>query len=60
MRAEHDPLAVDIFVAGRNYRKIQDTKSGSRREISAGLSWQTASELGFRGSLAEWARLIGA
>jgi hypothetical protein len=60
MRAEHDPLAVHIFVARRHYRKMPDTKSGSRREIAARLSWQTACELGFRGSLAEWERLMGA
>jgi hypothetical protein len=60
MRAEHDPLAVHIFISRRNYRKIQDTKSGSRREVSARLSWQTACGLGFRGSLGEWARLMGA
>lgn len=60
MRAEHDPLAVHIFIARRQYRNLPDTKSGSRREVAARLSWQTACDLGFRGSLGEWERLMGA
>jgi hypothetical protein len=60
MRAEHDPLAVHIFVSRRHYRTVPDTKSGSRREVAARLSWQTACELGFRGSVGEWERLMGA
>jgi hypothetical protein len=60
MRAEHDPLAVHIFLSRRRYRQMPDTKSGSRREVAARLSWQTACELGFRGSLGEWERLMGA
>jgi hypothetical protein len=60
MRAEHDPLAVHICIARRQYRNLPDTKSGSRREVAARLSWQTACELGFRGSLGEWERLMGA
>jgi short subunit dehydrogenase-like uncharacterized protein len=60
MRAEQDPLAVHIFVSRRQYRNQPDTKSGSRREVAARLSWQSACELGFRGSLGEWERLLGA
>jgi hypothetical protein len=60
MRAEHDPLAVHIFISRRQFRNLPDTKSGSRREVAARLSWQTACELGFRGSLGEWERLMGA
>jgi hypothetical protein len=60
MRAEHDPLAVHIFVSRRHYRNIPDTKSGSRRAVAARLSWQSACELGFRGTLGEWERLMGA
>jgi hypothetical protein len=60
MRAEHDPLVVHIFIARRHYRNMPDTKSRSRREVAARLSWQTACELGFRGSLEEWNRLMGA
>jgi hypothetical protein len=37
-----------------------DTKSGKRRETKAQLSFNTACELGFRGSLNEWDRLMGA
>jgi hypothetical protein len=37
-----------------------DTKSGKRHDRAAHLSWQKACELGFRGTLGEWARLIGA
>ena len=60
MRAEHDPLASHIFVSRRIYQNLSDTKSGKRRGMSAQLSWQTACELGFRGNLDEWERLMGA
>ena len=60
LRAEHDPLAVHIFVSRRQYRNMPDTKSGKRSETAARMSWQTACELGFRGSLGEWERLMGA
>jgi hypothetical protein len=60
MRAEHDPLASHIFVSRRSYRNVNDTKSGKRRDIIARLSFNTACELGFRGSLDEWDRLMGA
>jgi hypothetical protein len=60
MKAEHDPLASHIFVSRRYYRNVNDTKSGKRREMIARLSFNTACELGFRGSLDEWERLMGA
>lgn len=60
MRSEHDPLALHIFVARRAYRQVNDTKSGKRRETAARLSWEKACELGFRGSLGDWERLLGA
>src|SRR5216683_2933728 len=60
MKAEHDPLASHVFVSRRNYRNVNDTKSGKRREMTARLSFNTACELGFRGSLDEWERLMGA
>jgi hypothetical protein len=60
MRAEHDPLASHIFVSRRQYRNAHDTKGGKRRETNARLSFSTACELGFRGNLDEWERLIGA
>jgi hypothetical protein len=60
MKAAHDPLASHIFISRRHYRSANDTKSGKRREVSARLSFNTACELGFRGSLDEWERLIGA
>jgi hypothetical protein len=60
MEAEHDPLASHIYVSRRHYRRANDTKSGKRREINARLSFNTACELGFRGSLDEWERLMGA
>jgi hypothetical protein len=60
MKAEHDPLASHIFVSRRHYRNAHDTKSGKRRETMARLSFNTACELGFRGSLDEWNRLMGA
>ena len=34
--------------------------SGKRSQTVAQMSWQTACELGFRGSLGEWERLMGA
>jgi hypothetical protein len=60
IRAEHDPLAVHIFISRRQYRNANDTKGGKRREINARLSYNTACELGFRGSLDAWERLMGA
>ena len=60
MKAEHDPLATHTFLSRRNYRNADDTKGGKRREINAQLSFNTACELGFRGSLDEWNRLMGA
>jgi hypothetical protein len=60
MKAEHDPLASHIFVSRRYYRNANDTKSGKRREMIARVSFNTACELGFRGSLDEWERLMGA
>ena len=60
MKAEHDPLALHIFVSRRHYRNVKDTKSGKRHEVIARLSFNTACELGFRGSVDEWERLMGA
>jgi hypothetical protein len=60
MRAEADPLAVHIFVSRRQYRNTSDSKSGRRHETAARMSWQAACEPGFRGSLGEWQRLLGA
>jgi hypothetical protein len=60
IRANHDPLAVHIFVSRRHYRNMSDVKSGSRHATAARISWQTACELGFRGDLFEWQRLLGA
>jgi hypothetical protein len=60
MKAEHDPLASHIFISRRHYRNANDTKSGKRREVNARVSFNTACELGFRGSLDEWERLMGA
>jgi len=60
IRAEHDPLASHIFISRRQYRNAKDTKGGKRREMNARLSFNTACDLGFRGSLDEWERLMGA
>jgi hypothetical protein len=54
MKAERDPLASHIFISRRHYWNAKDTKGGKRREINARLSFNTACELGFRGSLDEW------
>lgn len=60
MQATHDPLASHIFVSRREYLSVNDTKSGKRREVAARLSYNHACEFGFRGSLEEWERLLGA
>jgi hypothetical protein len=60
LRGEHDALALQIFVSRRQYRNMPDTKSGKRSQTAARVSWQTACDLGFRGSLEEWLRLLGA
>jgi hypothetical protein len=60
MRAEHDPLAVHIFLARRQFRNLPDTKSGKRGDTAALISFREALTLGFRGDLAEWERLLGA
>jgi hypothetical protein len=53
---QSDPLASHIFVSRRHYRNVKDKKSGKRREMIARVSFNTACELGFRGSLDEWSR----
>ena len=58
MKAEHDSLASHIFVSSSHYRNVADTKSGKRREMTAALSFNTACELFFRGSLDEWERHV--
>ncbi len=60
MRSAHDPLASHIFVSRREYRRLRETKSGKRHDVAARLSWPPACELGFRGSLGEWERLMDA
>jgi hypothetical protein len=60
MKAQHDPLASHIFISRRHYRNAHDTKGGKRGEVNARLSFNTACEPGFRGSLEEWERLMGA
>jgi hypothetical protein len=60
MRIEHDPLASHIFVSRRQYQTRSVTKSGKRGEVFSRMSWETACKLGFRGSLGEWQRLMGA
>ena len=60
MRSEHDPLASHIFVSRRLYQNMSDTKDGKRHRLSARLSWQQACDLGFRGTLGEWERLMDA
>ena len=58
MRREHDPLASHIFVSRRDHQNTSDTKSGKRHERAARMTWQKACELGFRGDLEEWERLL--
>jgi hypothetical protein len=60
MRDHHDALASHIFVSRREYHSTSDTQSDKRHQVSARLSWQQACELGFRGDLAEWERLLRA
>ena len=49
-----------IFVSRRQYRNANDTKGGKRSEVAARLTYNEACALGFRGSLDEWERLMGA
>ena len=60
LRSEHDPLASHIFVSRRLYQNMSDPKSGKRSDTAARVSWQSACDLGFRGNLGEWERLLGA
>jgi hypothetical protein len=60
MQAESDPLAVHISSRRRQSRNMPETKSGKRNETAARISWQAACNLGFRGSLENWARPMGA
>jgi hypothetical protein len=60
MQDHRDPLASHIYSARRAYRTLTDTKSGKRHAMSARISWQRACDLGFRGTLADWERLISA
>ena len=60
MQNHRDPLASHIYIARRSYRSLRDTKSGKRHAMSARISWQRACELGFKGTLADWERLIAA
>jgi hypothetical protein len=59
-RKEHDPLVSHSFVSRRVYQKRSDTKSGKWHHLSARLSWQQACDLGFRGELEQWERLMSA
>ena len=56
MKAEHDPLALHIFVSRRHCRNVNDTKSGKRREMTARLSFDT----GLRAWLSRQPRRMGA
>ncbi len=58
--AEHTPLASHIFVFRRHSQTVSNIKSGKRHHLSARLSWQQACDLGFRGDLEKWERLLGA
>jgi hypothetical protein len=60
LRANHDRLASHIFISRCQYRIANDTKSGKRRGVLARLSFNRACEPGFRGSLSERERLMGA
>ena len=39
---------------------MRDTKSGKRHNVASRLFWRKGCELGFRGTLGEWDRLMGA
>jgi hypothetical protein len=60
MRKERDPLAAHIFTSRRDYAKTSDTKSGKRHALKARSTYIEACQLGFRGRLDEWERLLGA
>jgi hypothetical protein len=50
------PLMSHIFVSRRSYRNVSDSKVGECREMIA-AEFSTP-ELGFRGCLDEWQRLM--
>jgi len=60
MRRQHDPLSAHIFISRRQYQETADTKGGRRREMFARLGYEKACDLGFRGSLGDWERLLRA
>ena len=59
-RSEVSKKLEITFSAGAAYQDKSDTKSGKRHHTAALLSWRSACDLGFRGTLGEWERLLGA
>ena len=56
--------APAVTADGRSARRgdgnDKGTKNGKRRDVAARLSYSRACEFGFRGSLDQWERLMGA
>lgn len=49
MKADHDPLAVHIFVSRRNYRNVHDTKAASAVILPLSSVGNPPANLGFAG-----------
>jgi hypothetical protein len=60
LRREHDPLAVSHLRLPPQLPERRIRKAAREVETAALLSWQSACDLGFRGTLGEWERLLGA
>jgi hypothetical protein len=59
IKAEDDPLASHVFVRGVNIGTSLIRKAETPRDERT-AEFQSACELGFRGSFDEWKRLMGA
>jgi hypothetical protein len=59
--SQHDPLASHIYQARASYRRTSDadhSKSGRRTEEELHSSYAKARNLGFQGSIKDWADLM--
>ncbi len=60
MRSEHDPLASHIFLSRRRYQNMPTQKVANATRRQRASAGREACDLGFRGDLREWERLLGA
>ena len=60
MKSEHDPLASHIFILTPSLSERQRYEEREASRDYGAIEFQSACDLGFRGSLDEWNRLMGA